>query len=116
MARVLTTDIQTTALEESGGVGVAVDGAVTFELVDVDNFVRFAPVDEVFFDFLAAGMLADLAFALVIVERGRFELGEKASDGAAAGRWFRLRFWLRLRFRFEFGRGSAGWWCGSGIG
>ena len=69
---------------------MAVDGAVTLELVEIDNFVRFAPVDEVFFDFLALGMVADEAFALVILQRGRVEWGKKGSDGAAAGRSLRV--------------------------
>lgn len=58
---------------------MAVDGAVTFELVEIDNFVRFAPVDEVFFNFLALGMVADLAFALVIIAA----VTEIGSRGAA---------------------------------
>jgi len=92
----------------------AVDGAVTFEFIEFDDVVRLGPVDEVFCDFLAAGMLADLAFPLVIFARGRVGLGEKASDGAAAGRWFRLRFGLGRSARRS--TDWAGRWCGGALG
>ena len=108
------TEIHAAAGEEPGGVRVAVDGAIAGEFVDIDNFVRLAPVDEVFFDFFALGMVADEAFALVILQRGRVEWGKKGSDGAGAGR--SLRVGVAVGGAARGARPRSGGFTGGGFG
>jgi hypothetical protein len=61
-------DIFTADLVQTGGAGVAVDGARVGELVLVRYAPDFAPVEEIFLDGLAVRVMADGTFASVAVE------------------------------------------------
>ncbi|HSY59127.1 MAG TPA: hypothetical protein VK795_06175 [Terriglobales bacterium] len=53
---------------ESGGVGMAIHGAILAELVVARDIPGAAPVNEFFFDGSAVGMAADDAFTAMVVE------------------------------------------------
>ena len=61
-------NILAAAKGESGGMSMAVDGAVVVEVVHFRNPPGGTPADEFLFDGGAVGMVADDAFAAVAVE------------------------------------------------
>lgn len=64
-----TTKIGATTFQESGSDSVAVDGGARRKLIIEGNGVFRAPINEVGFDGIAVGMVADGAFAGVAFER-----------------------------------------------
>ena len=58
-------------LEEAGGAGVAIDGAIIMQVEVVADEIGIAPVEEIGFDADAIGMAADEAFAGVTFGRGQ---------------------------------------------
>lgn len=81
------TELIGTLFEEAEGVGMAVNAAAMAESEFPGDVGGAAPVEEIVFDGLAGGMLADDAANRVIVEAGgRFGLARRAGSGSG-GTW-----------------------------
>lgn len=78
------TKIGATAFDEAGSGGVAVNGGARRELITEGNGGFRAPIDEVGFDGVAVGMVADGAFAGVALE-GRIGLATGGDLGLGRG-------------------------------
>lgn len=61
-------DISPAAVEEAGGVGVAIDGRAVGEVEVFGDVLRAAPIEEAFLDGDALGVFADRAAALMLDE------------------------------------------------
>ncbi len=97
-------ELSGTLFEEAKGMGVAVNAAAVSESEFPGDVGGAAPVEEIVFDGLAAGMLADDAANGVVVEAGgRLGLGRLAGRGSGGIRGggqcaaWKLKFALELR-------------------
>ncbi len=71
------TNVLAAALEETGGVGVAVDAARIFDFEDFSEVSDVAPIEEVLFEGLTEGVIADGAFAAVALQFRFFRFGDE---------------------------------------
>lgn len=105
-----TADVLAAAIEEAGGARVSVDDPSFGEVKFLGDENGMLPAEKFLVDFVAVGMLADLAFAGMALEGSEFARGDASGDGCGgagrpAGASFECASWCRGRRGGEWLRG-----------